>query len=109
MGLQKKKAIGKRITKHTLRSALVAGLKAQTGRKDIKFDVAPGVAAKTEKSVPIEKRAGYPLVFPKGAVDPKDWKTKNGVKIMVDFSRASWLPDDWGQGVKATEKTWRSQ
>jgi len=98
----------KRLSKSTLRSALVSGLKEQTGRKDIKFSAAPKVAEKCIGTVPIEQRAGYPLVFPKGSVNPKDWKTSNGVKIEVDFNRAAWLPDDWGQGVKMTQPSSRS-
>jgi len=83
-------------------------LKASTGRKDITFHEAPKVAARTQGTVPIKERAGYPLKFPKGAVDPKDWATTHGIKIEVDFSRSKWLPDDWGQGVKATFRNSRS-
>lgn len=96
------------ITKGTLRSALVAGLKAQTGRKDLRFEDAPEVAARTQQTVKIEERAGFPLKIAKGSVHPKDWLTHSGCKIEVDFGRAHWLPDDWGQGIKATLKTWRS-
>jgi hypothetical protein len=92
------------IKKSSLRSALVANLKAQSGRKDIRFNAAPKIADKTQRSVAIEQRAGYPVKLPKGAVDPKNWKTVNGVKVDIDFSRASWLPDTWGQGVKITKK-----
>jgi len=104
----KSKVSLKRVAKGTLRSALVSQLKAQTGRKDIKFDAATSVAANTQVTIAIKERAGYPVTFPKGSVDPKDWKTAKGVKIEVDFSRCFWLPDDWGQGVKMTLPVSRS-
>eukprot|EP00931_Biecheleriopsis_adriatica_P119373 TRINITY_DN94601_c0_g1_i1.p1 TRINITY_DN94601_c0_g1~~TRINITY_DN94601_c0_g1_i1.p1 ORF type:complete len:608 (-),score=165.05 TRINITY_DN94601_c0_g1_i1:51-1874(-) len=103
-----KKSQVKRLSKTTLRSALVAGLKEKTGRKDIKFDAAPQVATKAIGTVSIKDRAGYPVARPKGSVDPKDWVTHEGVKVEVDFSRAPWLPDDWGQGVKTTHPNSRS-
>jgi hypothetical protein len=102
-----KKAImkPKRLSKSTIRSALVADLKTQSGRKDIKFDKTPDVANRAMISVPIEQRAGYPVKRAKGSVDPKDWKTEKLVKVNVDFARHAWLPDDWGQGVKITIPT----
>lgn len=89
----------------TLRSALVSGLKEQCGRTDLKFDAAPKVASKVLHSVPPEQRAGYPLTRPKGSVEPRDWRTSEGVKVEVDFTRPAWMPDDWGQGVKTTNPT----
>lgn len=101
--VMKKKRVSKvLIRKSTLSGALRAGLKAKTGRKDIKFKEAAQVALSTEQSVPIAQRAGYPLKLTKGGVNPKDWVTCKGDKILVDFARAPWLPDDWGQGVKMT-------
>lgn len=100
--VMKAKRVPKRLNKNTLRFALVSGLKAKTGRKDIKFKEAPSLAAKTQHSVPIEQRAGFPLKIAKGSVHPKDWVSGGGDKIEVDFTRAKWLPDDWGQGVKMT-------
>jgi hypothetical protein len=94
-----------RVSKHTIRSALVAGLKAQSGRKDIKFDKSADVATRAMDSVAIEQRAGYPVKRAKGSTDPKDWETEKGVKVHVDFKRHAWLPDDWGQGVKITIPT----
>eukprot|EP00746_Dinoflagellata_sp_MGD_P004723 gnl/MRDRNA2_/MRDRNA2_109134_c0_seq1.p1 gnl/MRDRNA2_/MRDRNA2_109134_c0~~gnl/MRDRNA2_/MRDRNA2_109134_c0_seq1.p1 ORF type:complete len:661 (+),score=170.52 gnl/MRDRNA2_/MRDRNA2_109134_c0_seq1:91-1983(+) len=110
----KKKAVSlmksqpRRVRKSDVRTALLSCLKEQSGRADISFKSAQKSAATTQISIPIEERAGYPVTFPKGAVDPKDWKTHSGVKVEVDFARAYWLPDDWGQGVKITEKNGRS-
>lgn len=95
----------KRVGKSTIRSALIADLKEQSGRKDIKFDKSHAVASRTKDSVPIEQRAGYPVKRAKGSVDPKKWVTEKGVKVHVDFKRHAWLPDDWGQGVKITTPT----
>merc|ERR1711879_367504 len=103
MGKEVKKSPRALIKKSSLRSALVANLKDKSGRKDIKFDAAPKIADKMQRTVPIEKRAGYPATLEKGAVNPKNWKTYMGVKIDVDFARAPWLPDTWGQGVKITK------
>lgn len=99
----------KRVGKSTIRSALVAALKSQSGRKDIKFDKSPDVANRAKDSVPIEQRAGYPVKRAKGSVDPKNWVTDKGVKVHVDFRRPAWLPDDWGQGVKITKPTAHSR
>lgn len=57
--------------------------------------------------ISISQRAGYPLLPTK--VHPKDWKPFDDEPIDVDFSRASWLPDDFGQGVKLTKKVARSK
>merc|ERR1719191_885228 len=99
----------RKVKKTDVRSALLSALKKQSGRADISFKSAAASADTTQSSIPIEDRAGYPVTFPKGTVDPKDWKTHSGVKIEVDFARASWLPDDWGQGVKITEANGRSK
>mmetsp|Transcript_103117 Transcript_103117/g.210261 ORF Transcript_103117/g.210261 Transcript_103117/m.210261 type:complete len:586 (+) Transcript_103117:74-1831(+) len=103
----KKKEVdrAKRVTKGSLRLALIAKLKNSGGRSDINFREAPTVAEDHLQNVKLEDRAGYPLSFPKGSVNPKNWITTNGVKVEVDFSRPSWLPDEWGQGVKTTIAT----
>ena len=73
------------------------------------------------------------MIRKKGSVDPKDWVTHTGarglggldgqalhlshesppavlqVAVEVDFNRAPWLPDEWGQGVKATKPNSRSK
>jgi len=106
-----RKTIGKRpqrLNKRSLGGALVAELKAKSGRKDISFDEAPKYAVTTIHKVPIEQRAGYPLMLTKGGVDPKRWRTKDDKKVEVDFTRSHWLPDAWGQGVKITSPTFRS-
>eukprot|EP00930_Biecheleria_cincta_P001208 TRINITY_DN102369_c0_g1_i1.p1 TRINITY_DN102369_c0_g1~~TRINITY_DN102369_c0_g1_i1.p1 ORF type:complete len:514 (-),score=59.07 TRINITY_DN102369_c0_g1_i1:42-1583(-) len=95
----------KRVGKATIRNALVADLKAQSGRTDIEFAKSSDVANRAKDSVPIEQRAGYPVRRAKGSVDPKNWVTEKGVKVHVDFKRHAWLPDDWGQGVKITIPT----
>ena len=93
-----------RIRQGTLRNAFVASLKAESGRPDIAADrkFASEGARKTFKAVPIKERAGYPVKRLKGSVAPEDWMTNHGDKIHVDLSRAHWLPDEWGQGVKIT-------
>lgn len=85
-------------------------MKERSGRSDLKFHKASKVATKTMHDIPLQERAGYPLKFPKGSVDPKDWCTgPDGEKpIIVDFSRPDWLPDEWGQGVKSTKFISRS-
>jgi hypothetical protein len=88
-----------------LRNALMSELKTQGGRKDIQFAEARKVASNTMHSVPLHQRAGYPLKFDKGAADPKKWMTNGGKQVIVDFKRFSWLPDDWGQGIKSTNRT----
>lgn len=108
MKVQKRKSLlkpkaNKLVNKGTLRSALVTSLKEQTGRKDLNFQSAPVAADKAMNSVPMEQRAGYPLVIKPGSVHPKDWHSSDGVRVMVDFTRAKWMPDDWGQGVKCTK------
>mmetsp|Transcript_92878 Transcript_92878/g.161391 ORF Transcript_92878/g.161391 Transcript_92878/m.161391 type:complete len:491 (-) Transcript_92878:80-1552(-) len=103
MKATKKKSI--LLKKTTIRSALVAGLKSQSGRKDLKFDKSPDVASRAMNSVPVEQRAGYPVKRAKGSFNPMHWKTTNSVKVEVDFARHAWLPDEWGQGVKITQPT----
>lgn len=99
---------GNRLGRTTLLSAIRSDLKAASGRDDLKYDAAPEIASRTAHDVPIEERAGYPIVLAEGSVQPKDWVTAQGVKIMVDFSRPAWMPDDWGQGVKTTQRISRS-
>lgn len=94
-----------RVNRLTLRSALVSEMKRSTGRTDIAFGDASKNAKKSSGTIPIEERAGFPVSLRQGGVHPKNWKTHGGVKILVDFSRAKWLPDDWGQGVKPTVAT----
>lgn len=97
-----------RVKKGTLRSALLNDLKKGSGRKDIRIGDSSKTASKSMGAIPIEERAGFPLKLTKGGVHPKDWKTHNGVAIIVDVARVPWLPDDWGQGVKPTVATSRS-
>jgi len=99
----------KRLGRTALTGALVAMLKSTGGRSDLKYDAAHKAATGTMHLVPLKERAGYPLKFPKGSVDPKNWRTgitagseRGGKPVIVDFNRASWLPDDWGQGIKST-------
>jgi len=94
-----------RLARWGLSSALMAGLKSQSGRRDIDFAQASKRATGVMNTVPITKRAGYPVVREKGSVDPAAWRTINGVKVEVDFRRAAFLPDTWGQGVKITKPT----
>eukprot|EP00930_Biecheleria_cincta_P030285 TRINITY_DN2097_c0_g1_i5.p1 TRINITY_DN2097_c0_g1~~TRINITY_DN2097_c0_g1_i5.p1 ORF type:complete len:584 (-),score=108.88 TRINITY_DN2097_c0_g1_i5:270-2021(-) len=105
----------KRLGRGALSSALAAMVKGTGGRKDLKFEQAPKAATNTMHQVPLKERAGYPLKFPKGSVDPKNWRTgsrcgseRGNKPVIVDFSRAAWLPDDWGQGVKATSPIQRA-
>ena len=48
----------------------------QGGRTDIAIEDAPKSHEALMKQVPLEQRAGYPLVKPK--VDPRDWRTLEG-------------------------------
>jgi len=100
-----KRGRGTRVNRGSLRSALISNLKKAGKRKDINIADASSVASKSSKAIPIGERAGFPVKLAKGCVHPKDWKTHNGVKIIVDYSRSPWLPDDWGQGVKQTQPT----
>lgn len=104
------KVVGvQRVNKRSLASALVAEIKARSGRKDLGFNKAPEFATKTIHKVAPEQRAGYPVKLTKGAVHPKDWRTKDGKHVDVDFARFGYLPDNWGQGVKATEPNSRTK
>lgn len=94
-----------RIGRHSLKMALMNELKAQGGRTDLTVSEAPKAATKTMPSVPPEQRAGYPVKRGKGSVDPAKWITNEGKRVLVDFARSAWLPDDWGQGVKWTNPT----
>jgi len=100
---------GARVDRRGLRWALQALLKEKGGRTDLKYEKVTKTHDKVMREVPIQNRAGYPLVFPKGSVDPKKWRTKEGKEVIVDFHRAKWLPDDWGQGVKCTNRIARSR
>eukprot|EP00931_Biecheleriopsis_adriatica_P017367 TRINITY_DN12492_c0_g1_i1.p1 TRINITY_DN12492_c0_g1~~TRINITY_DN12492_c0_g1_i1.p1 ORF type:complete len:573 (+),score=126.73 TRINITY_DN12492_c0_g1_i1:76-1794(+) len=87
----------------SFRSLLLAHLKKQGGRKDLvlRQDVSKK-AMDAMHAVPLSKRAGYPVKRAKGSMDPKNWKTVEGKPVIVDFARESWLPDDFGQGLKST-------
>jgi hypothetical protein len=98
-----------RLRKGTFQAALKSVLKSSSGRKDIAFNEAGRLAKKHMDTVPLKERAGYPIVRAKGSVDPKNWVSGKGVKVMVDFARYAGLPDDWGQGVKTTIATSHSK
>jgi len=105
----------RKLGKGALGSALMSMVKSTGGRKDLKFQEAQKAATNTMHLIPLKDRAGYPLKFPKGSVDPKNWRTgkkcgsdRGDKPIIVDFNRAAWLPDDWGQGVKATSPIQRA-
>eukprot|EP00441_Pelagodinium_beii_P046559 CAMPEP_0197622296 /NCGR_PEP_ID=MMETSP1338-20131121/2652_1 /TAXON_ID=43686 ORGANISM="Pelagodinium beii, Strain RCC1491" /NCGR_SAMPLE_ID=MMETSP1338 /ASSEMBLY_ACC=CAM_ASM_000754 /LENGTH=581 /DNA_ID=CAMNT_0043192011 /DNA_START=80 /DNA_END=1825 /DNA_ORIENTATION=+ len=98
----------RKMNRRGLGSALHAMVKAEGGRKDIEFEDAPETHSSLMKDVPITERAGYPAKRAKGSVDPANWVTNGGKKVIVDFGRHAWLPDEWGQGVKATNTCWRS-
>lgn len=97
--VQKRKGMFKR---KALGHALQIHLKKKGGRQDIEYEDAPKSHHSLMTQVALKDRAGYPLVRKKGSVDPAQWRTLEGKEIIVDFSRHAWLPDDWGQGVKAT-------
>ncbi|CAE7610369.1 unnamed protein product, partial [Symbiodinium pilosum] len=99
----------KRLSKGLMQNALRSQLKKKSGRKDIRIKEQPQLVYEASSAVPITDRAGYPVVRKKGSVDPKNWVSATGVKVEVDFSRCSWLPDDWGQGVKITKPNSRSK
>lgn len=80
-------------------------LKAKGGRQDIEFRDASAASLQVMREVPVTERAGYPLIRVEGSADPAEWRTKEGKEVLVDFKRAWWLPDDWGQGVKCTNRT----
>lgn len=81
----------------SLRQALVRMMRAKAGWN---VDV-PEAHALLAAKLPIERRAGAPL---KGGFPVEEWVKKWG-DIVVDIGRTSWLPDDWGQGVKWTKPT----
>ncbi|CAE8583534.1 unnamed protein product [Polarella glacialis] len=78
----------------SIRAALAELVKGEKG--------ASKAAVKAMNAIPIERRAGFPLVQQRGSGDPRKWKTIEGVQVHVDFTRKPWLPDDWCQGVKRT-------
>jgi len=86
------------------RSLLLNYLKRQGGRKDVFVRDVPKKALDAMFAVPLVKRSGYPLRRAKGSLDPENWKTIEGKTVIVDFSRESWLPDDFTQGLKSTNK-----
>ncbi|CAE7259990.1 unnamed protein product [Symbiodinium natans] len=92
-----------------MRNALRARLKKDSGRDDVRIDEQPQLVDDAAHAVPITERAGYPVTRKKGSANPKNWVTATGVKVEVDFNRVPWLPDDWGQGVKATKANSRSK
>eukprot|EP00746_Dinoflagellata_sp_MGD_P164630 gnl/MRDRNA2_/MRDRNA2_93357_c0_seq1.p1 gnl/MRDRNA2_/MRDRNA2_93357_c0~~gnl/MRDRNA2_/MRDRNA2_93357_c0_seq1.p1 ORF type:complete len:602 (-),score=122.91 gnl/MRDRNA2_/MRDRNA2_93357_c0_seq1:111-1916(-) len=100
--------VTKPVGRAALRQAMVENM-----RKDAQAERGTSIKEKSESiasqahETPISERAGYPLT--KTKVDPKDWQTGAGVKIEVDFCRAIWLPNDFGQGVKKTNPTARSK
>lgn len=96
------------LRKGSLRSALVAGLKASGGRDDLVYKDASKKASQRMTSTSIKERAGYPVVRAKGSADPAKWMTANGKEVQIDFIRMAWLPDTWAQGVKSTERTSKS-
>lgn len=99
-----------RLRRTSLRTALVQGLKSMSPRDDLVYkETASEDATVAMQRVPYKDRAGYPLKRPKGAVNPAYWKTKEGKRVIVDFSRSPWLPDEWGQGVKLTNRTAKSK
>lgn len=81
----------------SLRQALVRMMRAKAGWN---VDV-PKAHALLAAKLPIERRAGAPI---KGGFPVEEWAKKWG-DIVVDIGRTSWLPDDWGQGVKWTKPT----
>lgn len=94
--------------RHALRKALVMNMrqKAQAER-GVKI-VAPEKHTKAvAEGVPIMERAGAPLVST--PVKPQNWVTLGGKPITVDLGRVPWLPDEYGQGVKMTNKISRSR
>jgi len=99
----------RKFTSRGLTSTLQAQLKAASGRKDIEFSDAPESHTKLLRKVPITERAGYPVKRAKGSVDPAKWRTNEGKEVHVDFTRHAWLPDEWGQGVKITNRTAHSR
>lgn len=99
----------KKLSKSSMTSALKARLKKNSGRHDIRIDEQPQLLDDAAHSVPITERGGYPVIRKKGSADPKKWVTVTGVPVSVDFNRCRWLPDDWGQGVKATLPNSRSK
>eukprot|EP00419_Tripos_fusus_P010361 CAMPEP_0172660776 /NCGR_PEP_ID=MMETSP1074-20121228/4253_1 /TAXON_ID=2916 /ORGANISM="Ceratium fusus, Strain PA161109" /LENGTH=711 /DNA_ID=CAMNT_0013476425 /DNA_START=58 /DNA_END=2193 /DNA_ORIENTATION=+ len=91
----------------SFRSLLMNKLRKEGGRADLKCIIreqVPKHIMDMMLAVPLHKRAGYPVARKKGSFDPKNWQTVEGKKVIVDFSRESWLPDEYSQGVKSTNK-----
>jgi len=94
--------------RRNLRLAFVLDLKQKAqAQRGNKVDACGAFLTTAAAKVPIHQRAGAPLIST--PADPAQWKTVAGRRIMVDFSRVSWLPDDWGQGVKITNPISRSR
>eukprot|EP00927_Polykrikos_kofoidii_P043737 TRINITY_DN3781_c0_g1_i2.p1 TRINITY_DN3781_c0_g1~~TRINITY_DN3781_c0_g1_i2.p1 ORF type:complete len:569 (-),score=95.92 TRINITY_DN3781_c0_g1_i2:347-2053(-) len=91
-------------TQDSFRSMLLNKLKIDGGRTDVRVLEFSKAQMDGMLAVPLQKRAGYPVKRRKGSVDPKDWKTIEGKPVIVDFSREAWLPDDFTQGLKSTNK-----
>ena len=68
-----------RIGKASLRTALLATMKEQSGRSDLDFQPASKAAEAVADDVPVEQRAGYPVNLQQGAVDPAEWRTATKV------------------------------
>mmetsp|Transcript_99786 Transcript_99786/g.182979 ORF Transcript_99786/g.182979 Transcript_99786/m.182979 type:complete len:555 (+) Transcript_99786:85-1749(+) len=106
--VKRKAVLKKPLARRTLRTALVLDLKQkEQARRGNKVGAAGKTTTNAAIDVPISQRAGHPLVPTK--VKPQNWKTKEGKQVYVDLSRVSWLPDDWGQGVKMTNPISRSR
>mmetsp|Transcript_54627 Transcript_54627/g.152473 ORF Transcript_54627/g.152473 Transcript_54627/m.152473 type:complete len:566 (+) Transcript_54627:43-1740(+) len=90
-----------------LRNAFVLKLRqTEQARRGNKIEAASKSVTEAATEVPIKERAGYPLVPTK--VKPENWRTVEGKPIFVDLTRVTWLPDDFGQGVKMTNPISRS-
>lgn len=104
----KAKKVQKKNGRRKLRTALVLDMKRkEQKRRGNKVAARPKGVTEEAIDVPFHMRAGYPLV--KTKVNPKDWKTVAGKQVFVDLTRVTWLPDDWGQGVKLTNPISRSR
>merc|ERR1719160_901699 len=88
----------------SFRSLLLNHLKVIGGRREVETRNIDKATMARVFAVPAHKRAGYPITLKKGGVDPAKWKTVEGKQVLIDFSRESWLPDDFAQGLKSTNK-----
>lgn len=99
-----KRVIRLRGTQDSFRSLLLNKLKKDGGRADIEVRSVSKAAMDGMLAVPLHKRCGYPVIRKKGSFDPKNWKTVEGKPVTVDFSREAWMPDEFAQGLKSTNK-----